>query len=167
MKRPRLKYAIATGELVKDLLERKGLTEKIGEYQAWLIWDEVVGPQIAAQARPIRIRQQVLEVRVSQPVWMQQLQLMKPMILKKLNERLGENTLSDIYLRRGRVQQGGGNLPARGKKTELPWKNQNLSPEECATIEQRLASVQDPELKEGLQSIMERQAKLEKAKNKK
>ncbi|MBE0598149.1 MAG: DUF721 domain-containing protein, partial [Desulfuromonadales bacterium] len=89
-KRPAMRKAATTGELVLDLLRRQGLEAKMKEYRAWQIWDQAVGPQIAARARPVRIREGVLEVRVEQAAWMQQLQLLKPKILAKVNEALGQ-----------------------------------------------------------------------------
>ncbi len=74
--RPKMKQAVSVGRLINDLLEKRGLEDKVREYRTWQIWDETVGPQIAARARPVRIRDGVLEIRVDQPIWMQQLQLM-------------------------------------------------------------------------------------------
>ncbi|BCR03936.1 hypothetical protein DESUT3_10050 [Desulfuromonas versatilis] len=130
------------------------------EYRAWQVWDEVVGPQIAARARPLRIREGVLEVRVEQPVWMQQLQLLKPRILAKLNERLGAGTLKDIYLRRGRIQAD--ELPESGPDPAA-WKHTPLTEEEKAEIEATLASLADPEIKRQLRALMMRQAQLKKS----
>ena len=64
--RPVMVKAAATGPLLKQLLQQWGLEGKLREYAAWQVWDEVVGPQIAARARPARVRDGVLEVRVDQ-----------------------------------------------------------------------------------------------------
>jgi hypothetical protein len=155
-----MKQAAAAGDLLRELPALRGLEPKLREYRAWLIWDQVVGPQIAARARPIRVRDAVLEVRVDQPVWMQQLQLLKPKILARLNERLGEGVLRDIFLRRGAI-------PPRETPTEpadpFAWKAIPLSPEEQAAIEKVLAPLTDPELQSRLRTILTRQSQLKKA----
>ena len=99
-RRPRMARAAKAGDLLDSLLQGWGLNERLQQYRAVLIWDEVVGAQIAARTRPERIRDGVLEVCVDQPVWMQQLQLLKPQLLAKLNAQLGDAPLRDIFLKR-------------------------------------------------------------------
>lgn len=155
--RPPMKNAVSAGALIESLLRQRGFEGKLREYRAWQVWDEVVGPQIAARARPSRIRDGVLEVRVDQPVWMQQLQLMKPKILARLNERL-EGAIRDIYLRRGRNEPQTAEPPPA-----LPaWRAQPLTEEESAAIEAALACIHDPELRRSMRAILVRQKKLEK-----
>lgn len=163
-RRPRQRYAIRAGELLDTLLAGWGLDERLHQYRALVVWDEVVGPQIAARARPERIRDGVLEVCVDQPVWMQQLQLLKPQILARLNERLGDSPLREIYLRRGKVaapaaKTGGAPAPA--------WRKMTLSPEEEAELGNLLSGVADEGLRRGLESLLVKQVKLSKSKDKK
>jgi predicted nucleic acid-binding Zn ribbon protein len=51
-------------------------------------WPEAVGPLIAAQAEPTAERRGVLTVSCSASVWAQELDLMAPDILERLNGRL-------------------------------------------------------------------------------
>ena len=159
-RRPPMKNAASVGNLIQSILRQRGLDGKLREYRAWQIWDEVVGPQIAARARPIRIREGILEVRVDQPVWMQQLQLMKPKILARLNERLEGAALKDLYLRRGKIERE----PAESAKPSPSWQSVCLTEEEGARIETALAPLADPELRQRLRVILTRQAKLKKIK---
>ncbi len=163
--RPRMKKAATAGDLVQQLLQSKGLDAKLDEYRTWLIWDQTVGPQIAARARPLRLRDGVLEVRVEQAVWMQQLQLMKPKILERLNQRLEGAELKDIYLRRGRIDRSTAleNRPAPA----LPWRKQQLTQDEQEQIEETVKGLEDPELKQALRQIFIRQQKVEKAREEK
>jgi hypothetical protein len=149
-----MKKAATVGSLISDLLHQRGLEDKVREYRTWQIWDETVGPQIAARARPVRIREGVLEIRVDQPVWMQQLQLMKPKILVHLNERLGGAVLKDLFLRQGRIQPPPV-LPSPPQPPE--WLELPLSETDRAEIEAALGPLDDPELKERLRRILTRQ----------
>lgn len=157
-RRSPMKNAASVGNLIEGILRQRGLDEKLREYRAWQIWDEVVGPQIAARARPIRIREGILEVRVDQPVWMQQLQLMKPKILARLNARLEGAALKDLYLRRGKIERAATESAAPPPS----WQSVCLTAEELARIETSLASLDDPELRQRIRAILTRQAKLEK-----
>jgi predicted nucleic acid-binding Zn ribbon protein len=91
------------GQVLAGTLERLGLAKGIQTHRAFEIWDEAVGPQVAAHARPERISNRVLRVRVDHNTWLQQLSYMKAVILSRLNERLGEGTLIDLDFRLGTV----------------------------------------------------------------
>ncbi len=52
------------------------------------VWPEAVGPAIAAEAVPTKERGGVLTVSCSASVWSQELDLMAPAILARLNELL-------------------------------------------------------------------------------
>jgi predicted nucleic acid-binding Zn ribbon protein len=52
------------------------------------VWPSAVGPAIAAEARPTGERNGVLTVSCSASVWAQELDLMAPEILRRLNAAL-------------------------------------------------------------------------------
>ncbi|PLX90978.1 MAG: hypothetical protein C0620_12815 [Desulfuromonas sp.] len=140
--------------VVESLFSHLGIADKIEQHRVWLIWEECVGPQIAAQASPLRIRDNILEVRVSHPVWMQQLQLLKPRLLERLNAQLGETPLSDMFFRRGhRVQPE----QAAPPKIVLP----ELSDREQEEIEQLVATISDPETRKAMQQLLTKQRQLD------
>lgn len=158
--RPRMRHPASAGDLIQQVLQQRGLEGKVEEYRAWQVWDEVVGPQIARRARPIRIRDGVLEVRVDQPVWMQQLQLLKPRILTRLNAALGKELLRDLFLRRGAIDQA----PTQAATEPPPaWLQIQLSEADHREIETSLAAIADPELRAGLRALLRRQKQLAKS----
>lgn len=159
-KRPKLKQAAAVSGLIKQVLGNAGYDEQLPRYQVWLAWEEVVGEHIAQRARPLRIREKTLEVLVDHPVWMQQLQMLKPQILKKIHAQLPDCDIQDIYLRHGKA------LPAAPPPPpEMPdWRAQTLSVEEKQTIESSIAAIHDPALKEGMRRLFTHQKQLNKAK---
>lgn len=60
------------------------------------LWPETVGPAIAAQALPNRERGGVLTVSCSASVWAQELDLMAPDILERLNRNLPGRPLTRL-----------------------------------------------------------------------
>ena len=102
--RPRAPRALPLAEILEGLLHERGMDTKLHKYRAFSCWPKAVGPQIAAHTQPARIRDGVLEVKVAHPVWMQQLQLLKPRILARLAEELGPDVIREIYLRQGRIE---------------------------------------------------------------
>jgi hypothetical protein len=52
-------------------------------------WDELVGPQIAQHARPIRLDSKVLVIEVDDPAWATQIQLLSIELRKRLATEVG------------------------------------------------------------------------------
>ncbi|PLX98689.1 MAG: hypothetical protein C0623_11835 [Desulfuromonas sp.] len=142
------KQVLQINSLLEQILADKGLDSKLKKYKTWSIWDDVVGPQIARHAQPLRIRDSVLEVRVAHATWMQQLQLLKPRILKELNDRLGDKTLSDIYWKRGDISIE--QEPVQPKQRPLP----ELSGEQKENINRITAEIDDRELQHRLRELL-------------
>jgi predicted nucleic acid-binding Zn ribbon protein len=64
-------------------------------------WQAAAGPAIAAAATPTAEREGVLTVTCSAAVWAQELELIAPMLLERLNESLGEDSLHQLRCRTG------------------------------------------------------------------
>jgi hypothetical protein len=91
---------------------------------------------------------------------MQQLHLLKPQILAKLNALLGEGALGDIYLKRGSVAP----RPAGQNRAQPPrWRGAVLPAEEVSELRALLAGVGDAELRRELEALLMKQAMLSKA----
>src|SRR6185503_12962949 len=91
------------GNVLEQSLKRLDLVTRLDEYGVWPIWNDVVGAVIARNAQPEKIRNGTLFVKVSSPVWMQQLQFMKEMIASKLNQRLKGEIVKNIFFMVGRI----------------------------------------------------------------
>ena len=161
-----MKYAEQVGSLLKQILKQPGFGEQITRHQAWLVWDQLVGEQIAARARPLRLRKGILEVQVDHPVWMQQLQLMKPQLLEKITSKIPNAGITDIHLRQSRGSQG--YRPTKPKKSVGPptWTQIELSAEEKNTIETELDKINNPELKVEMRRLFTLQKQLDKERRK-
>jgi hypothetical protein len=92
------------GQVLEQSLKRLDLFSRLHDYAVWPIWNDVVGQVIARNAQPEKIRNGTLIVKVSSPVWMQQLQFMKEMIAAKLNHRLKGEIVKNIFFTVGRIE---------------------------------------------------------------
>ncbi|HMB15028.1 MAG TPA: DUF721 domain-containing protein [Pelovirga sp.] len=160
-KRPRLKQAQSVNTLLKEMLAKPGLGEQINRHQAWLVWDKIVGNQIAARARPLRLRKGVLEIAVDHPVWMQQLQMMKTQILAKIQEQVPKAGITDLYLRKA------GHAATTAPPMTTPQKSPRLeevklSAAERSHIDHLVKDIENPELQQELRRFFSLQAKLHK-----
>jgi len=164
IERPPMKSAEKVGSLLKQLLGQPGLGEQLTRHQAWLIWDQLVGKQIAAHARPLKLRKGILEVQVDHPVWMQQLQLLKPQIMQKITAQIPNAGITDIYLRQTRNCQS---YQPRIKNGHKPpeWIQTKLTMDEQESIESELANINNPAVKNELRKLFTRQKQLDKKRN--
>lgn len=65
------------------------------------IWERAVGPAISAAARPTAERDGVLTVICDAAVWAQELDLMGPDLIHRLNDALGGDALRRLRCRSG------------------------------------------------------------------
>jgi predicted nucleic acid-binding Zn ribbon protein len=65
------------------------------------VWERAVGSAIAASARPTAERDGVITVICEAAVWAQELDLMGPELIGRLNAELGDDTLRQLRCRSG------------------------------------------------------------------
>jgi hypothetical protein len=84
------------GFVLGELVGKKNWTSRFELHQVFTFWDEIVGPEVAAQAKPVKMHGTVLWVEVAESVWLQQLQYLKMAFVDSINNRFGHNGLTDI-----------------------------------------------------------------------
>jgi predicted nucleic acid-binding Zn ribbon protein len=135
------------GDVLSMSLKRLQLGQRLDEYGVWPIWNDVVGVPIARNAQPEKIRNGTLFVKVASPVWMQQLQYMKIMIVERINQRLKADIVKNIFFIVGRVD------------ANAPEEPQKLPPQNAATAEreldhQFLESIENPEIRQAFKRLL-------------
>ncbi|HXG52979.1 MAG TPA: DUF721 domain-containing protein [candidate division Zixibacteria bacterium] len=132
------------GAVLEKSLRRLDLSARLEEYGVWPIWNDTVGLTIARNAQPEKIRNGTLFVKVSSPVWMQQLQYMKEMIAEKLNQRLGAELVKNIFFVVGKIDG-----PAQERTPKNP-----PAPPEPLQGEEFLDKIEDPEIRQSFKKIL-------------
>lgn len=141
------------GDVLDKSLKRIAPAMRLDEYGVWPVWNDVVGKTIAQNAQPEKIRNGTLFVKVSSPVWMQQLQYMKEMIAEKLNGRLKAEMVKNIFFVVGRVRV---EELATEPKSSPPKRAESSGP----VIEDGfLDSINDPELKQAFKKLLKSYAR--------
>jgi len=113
-------------------------------------WNKAVGPQIAAQTRPNRLRKDTLFIKVSNSIWMHQLQFMKQDIIDKTNKILGREMIKDIHFSIAVISPS---TPKNGGKFIFP-DQYPFNERDRKIIEKSSASVSDKELGNILKRVM-------------
>ena len=89
--------------VLKKVLKNKGWEKKVREHRVFEIWEREVGGPIAENTMPKSVSRGVLFVIAKSSVWVQELTLKKPEILKRLNQRLGGELIKDIKFAQGEI----------------------------------------------------------------
>jgi predicted nucleic acid-binding Zn ribbon protein len=84
------------GESIQSLFKQLGHEDKIKQYQVIQEWKKIVGEEISQVARPERIQDKSLIVRVASMSWRTELQMQKRQILQKIRDKVGDNVIVDI-----------------------------------------------------------------------
>lgn len=135
------------GTVLEQSLRRLDLSGRLDEYGIWPVWNDTVGATIARNAQPEKIRNGTLFVKVSSPVWMQQLQYMKEMIAEKLNQRLRAEVVKNIFFVVGRVETDLEAPPDSSAKLPTP-------PTDWKLDDEFLQSIEDADIRQAFKKLV-------------
>ena len=135
---------------IEKILRDRGWGTKLKEYRIYGIWEKAVGKGIARHARPTSMRGKKLTVLVDSSAWMQQLSLLKPEIMGKVNQHLREDAVESITLKLGEFE------PSSVQRDEYRPADGKLGPEEQTRIENCVAGIADLQTRDSLRHLMEK-----------
>ncbi len=98
---------------IKDMIKAKpiqAILEDMLQHYPWetahatrlmgQVWADTAGPTIARNSRLVKVQQGTLHLAVTTGMWSQELQFMKPDLIRRLNDRLAPAlTITDIRMR--------------------------------------------------------------------
>lgn len=144
------------GNILSPFLKRMGLSWRIKEQKIIENWKEIVGQDIAQNTEPSRLRGGVLYVKVSNPIWMQQLQFLKEVIIKKIHQEIKEVVVDDLRLFIGKIDSSPrGNLlsPPKNRAEDVLLNKQEISPFMPENIAEKIAQIKDSEMRQLLTAL--------------
>ena len=95
---------VSIADVMAQVLAQKGMTERIAQIGAMDDWATAVGPQIASVTEPLSITADgVLWVRVTTAAWMNELSLLAPALLQRLNSVPARAPVRQLRFRLGRA----------------------------------------------------------------
>jgi predicted nucleic acid-binding Zn ribbon protein len=89
------------GGLVAETLARLGIGQRVKRAEVVAEWERLVGPHIADVARAVGVRGDTLLVAVESAAWRNELSLMRPRLLAKLNAGRREGRIERIVFLQG------------------------------------------------------------------
>lgn len=135
-------------ELLNSSLSHLGITARLKEYALKKIWAEVVGPALVVKACAHNLIGTVLYCNVCSTAWLTEFTYQKPVLIAKLNEKLGRGTVTEIIFKLGKVS-----LFEFKPEPIAPVKHA-LTEEEKRTIDDTVKTIKDETLKEAVKKAM-------------
>ena len=90
--------------ILRRVLKRMHIEDRMEEAGVFQVWDDVVGSRIARHTKPDRIIKGRLAVIAENSSYIQEYSFLRNEIKKKLNARLGKDIVREIVFRTGEVK---------------------------------------------------------------
>jgi hypothetical protein len=147
--------------ILEDTLKALEMDVPLKTYSILGAWSEIVGESVAEHSQPRSIRNRILFLDVSHSTWMQQLQFLKPTLLEKVNNFLGEPLIQDIRFKLGKISR---TMPVSTKTYSL--EDERLDKATMNRIENLLQEIDDKEVRKSLRDVFIKVARLKQSRKK-
>lgn len=137
-------------KVIDNIFKTSAIPIDLDDIRIWEVWDDVVGKTIAGHARPSWIKKGVLMVKVTDSVWLQDLEFKTETIKESLNSKLQSEAIKKIRFRVGRPQDSRQKNAKRSRQED----DQHLALEEQGEMEEVLARIKDKELRSSLRKVI-------------
>lgn len=87
------------GEILTEFFERPYVARKIAEGRVPDIWGEVVGPQLAAATREVRLERGILYIGMTSGVARQEVFYQRDSLAAEINRRAGHDIVRSIVVK--------------------------------------------------------------------
>ena len=143
----RVQKDIPLGDLMPQVIRTRLGRRYWDFYLLATAWTEVAGEHIAAQTQPAWIKKDTLWLHVNNPVWGQEIQLIKPELLDRIKEHFPQAVIRDI---RCLHNPGPRNTAWPQPRTPLATTQAQATPEEKRKILKLTRSLPDPQVSRAL-----------------
>ena len=86
------------GDVLARLIKARGWQKPAAEGTVFGAWEKVVGPEIAARCRPVKLEDKELTVEAESTAWATQLRVMAPIIIKRIAAEVGHNVVARVRI---------------------------------------------------------------------
>lgn len=87
------------GEAIDELITSRGWDTEVSLHHLLGRWADLVGPVNAEHSRPEGFENAVLQVRTDSTAWATNLRMLAPAIVARLNDQLGDGTVTRINVK--------------------------------------------------------------------
>ena len=86
-------------DILKSYIKDKDIAKKINHHRLFNYWTSIVGADISANAKPRLLRDKVLYISVSNPIWSTELSMMSQEIISKINTFLNDEVVKELRIK--------------------------------------------------------------------
>ena len=83
-------------EALQSFLKGRGLLQEMRDHQVIIDWDDLVGPMIAREAKPIKTERGILWIGVNNAPLANHLLYLKPQLIERIKELSPQSKIRDI-----------------------------------------------------------------------
>ena len=83
-------------DIIKSVLNSAGLLSKIKEADIMQKWSDIAGENIAQKAKPIKIHDKKLYLKVESSIWRNELIFHKEKLMEEIEKKAGNRLINDI-----------------------------------------------------------------------
>ncbi len=87
------------GEIIKEILHKHGLEEKLVETRIFSSWEKIMGQPIAVYTNKIVLKKSCLTVYLRSPALRNELSFAKTKIINMINDEIGKPVIREIVFR--------------------------------------------------------------------
>jgi predicted nucleic acid-binding Zn ribbon protein len=87
------------GNSLKAILNDYGLMPRLKQFEIINAWSSIVGDQIMKVTKAEKVEQGTLFIRVTKPVWRNELIFLKKEIITKINKMMSEEIVKEIIFK--------------------------------------------------------------------
>lgn len=145
---------------LRKVISSRGLGGQYALFRIVGMWEDAAGGVISRHAQPVALRGKKLSVQVDSPVWMQQLSLLRPELIEKVNKGLGSELVTEMVLKLGEVR-------ARSRQHEEPPPLPPLTESERKQLEGYVSGVDDREIRAAMLRLIEKDMRSRKSRDRK
>lgn len=86
------------GDVLARLIKARGWQKPAAEGTVFGAWAKVVGPEISARCRPVKLEDKELTVEAESTAWATQLRAIAPTIIKRIAAEVGNNVVVRVRI---------------------------------------------------------------------
>jgi predicted nucleic acid-binding Zn ribbon protein len=86
-------------EAIAEFARSRHLERRLRGADLFRLWPQIVGERIARRAKPAHLQRGRLVIECGDSVWRAELQFLKPELLEKIHDAVGEGIVKEIFLK--------------------------------------------------------------------
>lgn len=87
------------GSLLDDFVRANNLQQGLAEYRITKAWGTLLGKSVAMATKSLYVKDRKLFVKIHSSVMRNELTMIKPDIIRRLNESAGTDVIDDVVIR--------------------------------------------------------------------